>query len=158
MIKILIKQLLVVLSSSFLLACAGAQTRPAEPLWLDGNSRSDCILSGSIRDYRVLDDANLIVTAGAKRRYHLMLSRRAIGLQGSWQVGFKSTTGSICGGFDELVVDDGMSPQSYRISSVREVSPEEFDSLLVRFGKKEPDFNQPPASRDIDGAEVEELD
>ena len=158
MVKILIKQLLIVYFSCFLVACAAAQTRPAEPLWLDGNSRSDCILSGSIRDYRVLDDANLVVTAGAKRRYHLTLSRRAIGLQGSWQIGFKSSTGSICGGFDELIVDDGMSPQSYRISTVREVSPEEFDNLLVRFGKKEPDFDQPPASRDVDGAEVEELD
>ena len=115
-------------------------------------------MSGSIRDYRVLDDANLVVTAGAKRRYHLMLSRRAIGLQGSWQIGFKSSTGSICGGFDELIVDDGMNPQSYRIRTIREVSPEEFDNLLVRFGKKEPDFDQPPVSRDVDGAEVEELD
>lgn len=152
------KQIVIVISSCILLGCAGVQSRPAEPLWLDGSGRSDCILSGSIRDYRVLDDANLIVTAGAKRRYHVMLSGRATGLRGSWQVGFKSNTGSICGGFDELIVDDGMSPQAYRISSIREVSPEQYEELLVRFGEREPDIKQAPASQEIEGAEVEELD
>ena len=155
---ILLNSLLILVFSCILAGCAGAQSRPAEPLWLDGGGRSDCISSGSIRDYRVLDDANLIVTAGAKRRYHVMLSRRATGLRGSWQIGFKSTTGSICGGFDELIVDDGMSPRSYRISSIREVSPEEYEQILVRFEKREPDFRQTPASKEIEGAEVEELD
>ena len=156
--NIYLSQLVVLFFSCLLSACAGAQSRPAEPLWLDGGGRSDCISSGSIRDYRVLDDANLIVTAGAKRRYHVMLSRNATGLRGSWQIGFKSTTGSICGGFDELIVDDGMSPRSYRISSIREVSPEEYEEILVRLGKMEPDIRQAPASKEIEGAEVEELD
>ena len=153
-----LKQLLILICSCLLSGCAGAQSRPAEPLWLEETSRSDCISSGSIRDYRVLDDANLIVTASAKRRYLVMLSRRAPGLRGSWQVGFKSTTGSVCGGFDELIVDDGMSPRAYRISAIREVSPEEYEEILVRFGKMEPDVRQTPASREIEGAEVEELD
>ena len=106
----------------------------------------------------MLDDANLIVTAGAKRRYYVMLSRRAPGLRGSWQIGFKTTTGSVCGGFDELIVDDGMSPRAYRISAIREVSPEEYEEILVRFGKMGPDVRQAPASKEIEGAEVEELD
>lgn len=156
--NIYLKQLLIFFFSCSISGCAHAQSRPAEPLWLEGTSRSDCISSGSIRDYRVLDDANLIVTASAKRRYLVMLSRRAPGLQGSWQVGFKSTTGSVCGGFDELIVDDGMSPRAYRISAIREVSPEEYEEILVRFGKMGPDVRQAPASREVEGAEVEELD
>ena len=156
--NIYLKQIVIILFSCFLSGCASAQSRPAEPRRLDGSGRSDCISSGSSRDYRVLDDANLIVTAGAKRRYYVMLSRRAPGLRGSWQIGFKSATGSVCGGFDELIVDDGMSPRAYRISAIREVSPEEYEEILVRFGKMEPDFRQAPASKEIEGAEVEELD
>lgn len=156
--KLVLIQILISFSSCFLLSFAGAQSRPAEPLWLDETRRSDCISSGSIRDYQVLDDANLVVTAGAKRRYHVQLYGRAAGLRGSWQIGFKSSTGSICGGFDELIVDDGMNSRGYRIKSVREVSPEEYENLLVRFGKKEPDVKQAPAPEEIEGAEVEELD
>ena len=156
--KLVLIQIAIAFSSCTLLDFAGAQSRPAEPLWLDETGRSDCISSGSIRDYQVLDDANLIVTAGAKRRYHVQLHRRAPGLQGSWQIGFKSTTGLICGGFDELIVDDGMGPRGHRISSIRKVSPEEYENLLVRFGKKEPAIKQAPAPKEIEGAEVEELD
>ena len=146
--------------SSLLLACASTEKAADELGAAPETRRSDCILAGSIRDYQVLDDANLVVTEGAKRRYHITLSRRAIGLRSSWQIGFRSTTGTVCAGFGELIVDDGIGPERYRIGSIRQLTPQEYERLLVRFGKKEaePEIEQTPASKEIDGAEVEELD
>lgn len=153
-----LKQAVIVLYSSCLIACAG----PGEPVELaadGGESRSrDCISQSSIRDYQVLDDSNLIVTAAVKRKYHVILSRRAFGLRSTWKIGFRSPTGMICPNSGELVFDDGMALERIHISSVRELTPDELDELLIRFGKKEPEFEQAPVTEDVDGAEVEELD
>jgi hypothetical protein len=105
-----------------------------------------------------LDDANLIVTGGGSRKYHVTLSRRAIGLRSSWSIGFRSTTRQICAGFDEVVVDDGLGPDRFRIASIRRLTPDELDALLIRFGKKEPEIEPAPVSTEVEGAEVEELD
>jgi len=51
-----------------------------------------------------------------------------------------------------------MSNDSIGIMSIRELSPEEHEGLLIQFGKKEPEIEQTPAPRDVEGAEVEELD
>ena len=118
----------------------------------------DCISQGSIRDYTVLDDQNLIVIQGASRKYHVELSRRAHGLRSSRAIGFKSQTGRICGGFDDLVVDDGYRPETIRISSIRRLSPESEEDLLIRFGKIEPEYEQARPPENVEGAEVEELD
>jgi hypothetical protein len=48
--------------------------------------------------------------------------------------------------------------ESIRVASIRELSPEEEEDLLIRYGKKEPEFEQTPAPREVTGAEVEELD
>jgi hypothetical protein len=41
---------------------------------------------------------------------------------------------------------------------VRRLTPEDEHDLLVRFGKKEPDYTEPRQTEQVDGAEVEELD
>jgi len=153
-----LKQLFITFLSSSFLACAGS-SEPSDP----GDSaavsaRSDCISTRTIRDYRVLDDANLVVTANANRKYHVSLSRRAVGLRASWKIGFRSTSGRICSGFDEIIVDDGLGPESIRIAGIRELTPEEHEELLVRFGKMEPTTEQAPAIESVESAEVEELD
>jgi hypothetical protein len=48
--------------------------------------------------------------------------------------------------------------ESIRITSIRELTPEEEEDLLIRFGKKEPEIKQTPAPHEVEGAEVEELD
>jgi len=105
-----------------------------------------------------LDDANLLVTAGGKQKYHVTLRGRAIGLSSSGRVGFRSTTGQLCAGFGEIVVEDVMGPERIRIASIRLLTPDELDALLVRFGKIEPEFEQTPAPESVESAEVEELD
>ena len=99
-----------------------------------------------------------MVTAAARQRYQLRLTRRTPGLRSTWQIGFGSSYGQICGGFDDLIVDDGLGPERIRIASVRRLSQEDYEALLIRYGKLEPDIEQTPTPVEIDGAEVEELD
>ena len=106
----------------------------------------------------MLDDANLVVTGNGNRKYHVWLSRRAVGLQTSWKIGFRSTSGRICGGFDDILVDDGFGPERIRIAGIRQLTPEDYNELLVRFGKIEPTVEPAPAPESVEGAEVEELD
>ncbi len=150
--------ILAVVFSGSLVACATAEKTPDEVVDEGGSRHSDCISQTTIRDYQVLDDSNLIVTAAARRKYHIVLSRRAFGLRSAWNIRFWSSTGRICPGFSEVIVKDGMRPEGIRISSIRELSPDDLDDLLVQFGKKEPEFEQTAAPEEIDGAEVEELD
>ncbi len=156
--KSIIKQCFIVAFSSILVACATADGGIEEPSrGLESRAR-DCISQSSIRDYRVLDDSNLIVTGSVRRTYHVALTRRAFGLRSSWDIGFRSPTGMICSNSGEIIVDEGFGPERIRIRSIRELNPDELDELLVRFGKKEPDFEQAPATVEVESAEVEELD
>lgn len=156
--QMLLKQLLILSFSSILVACASSDEAFDDEEASARTHRSDCISSGTIRDYRVLDDANLIVSGSGKRKYHVALRRRANGLRSSWKIGFRSVTGRICASSGELVVDDGMGPESIRIAAIRQLTPEEHEELLVRFGKIEPEIEQTPAPVRVDSAEVEELD
>ena len=152
------KQVFIIFISSVLAGCASSP----EPSLGDepeaGAARSDCISTRTIRDYRVLDDANLVVTAQANRKYHVTLSRRAPGLRSSWKIGFRSASGRVCGGFDEILVDDGFGSERIRIASITQLTPEDYETLLAGFGKKEPAIEPAPATEEVESAEVEELD
>ena len=157
--KHVLKQCVLVFFSGSLLACATPGEPSADASLDEDRGGRDCISQSSIRDYQVLDESNLIVTEGVKRKYHVVLSRRAFGLRSTWQIGFHSMSNRICAGMADLVYNDTISRgESIRIHSIREIDPDELDDLLVRFGKKEPDVTQAPAQDDVKGAEVEELD
>jgi len=64
----------------------------------------------------------------------------------------------VCPGFSELVLDDGMGIDRIKVRSIRELTPEEYEELLVRFGKKKPEVEHTPEPAEVEGAEVEELD
>jgi hypothetical protein len=153
-----IKQMLIVLISSSLSACAAAPSEPGNDSNAMKSPGSDCISQSTIRDYTVLDDSNLIVSASGRRKYHLALYRRAYGLRSSWQIGLESSSGQVCAGFGDLLYDDGFAADRVRIASIRRLGPEEEEELLIRFGKKKPVYEQAPAPTPVEGAEVEELD
>lgn len=157
--KLVYFQLLIIGFSCLLVACASTEDRyesAGDPV----RTRShDCISQSSIRDYRVLDDRNLIVTASGKRRYHVELSRPAFGLRSNWQIGFRTSTGQVCTATGDLLVEDGFGRlEAIPIASIRLLEPDEIDDLLIRFGKKAPEEQQAPAEQEVTGAEVEELD
>ncbi len=85
--------------------------------------------------------------------------RKAYGLRNSWSIGFDSPSGMICRGAADIIVSDGFGRgERIRLSSVRALSDDELDTLLVQFGKKEPEVEHTPEPDEVDGAEVEELD
>ena len=153
-----LKQVLIIAFSFYLSSCATTNEDAVGPEDAGETRGSDCISQMSIRDYQVLDESNLIVTGTARRKYHIVLSRRAFGLRSTWRIAFHTSSGQVCSAFSDLIVDDGMGVDRIRIRSVRQLTPEEHDDLLVRFGKKEPDVKQTPEPVPIEGAEVEELD
>jgi len=157
--KYLLKQLIIALSLCGLVACATPGEPTDEVSFAATPSSRDCISQSSIRDYQVLDDANLIVTAGVSKKYHVKLSRRAFGLRSTWKIAFKSPSGRICGGFSDILFEDGFQPyEQIRISSIRELSADDTEDLLIQFGKKKGQTTQAPATEEVEGAEVEELD
>ncbi len=153
-----IKHSVIAITLCYLVACASTEEGPLEGSVGSESTGSDCISQGSIRDYTVLDNANLMVTQGASRKYHVELRRSAYGLRSSRTIGFVSQTGFICDGFSEVVVDDGFSLDKIRIRSIRRLTPESEEDLLIRFGKIEPEYEQPRQPDEVAGAEVEELD
>ena len=156
--KYILKQSVILFYSSIFVACAGTAEPSGGGSYADEPAGSDCISQSSVRDYKVLDDTNLIITAGAGRKYHVLLSRRAMNLRSSRAIAFDSNSGRICSKFSDLIVDSSFGPDTIRIASVRRLTPEDEHDLLVRFGKKEPDYTKPRQTEQVDGAEVEELD
>jgi len=154
-----VKNPLVMLFISCCLAsCAGGDERSDEDEYGAESRHADCIYEPSVRGYTVLDESNLIVEAAHRRHYHVVLQRRARGLKSSRGIVFDSTTSRVCAGFSKIGFEYGGHRESIRIASIRELSPEDHEDILIQFGKKEPEIKQAPAAHDVQGAEVEELD
>lgn len=156
----LLKQSLIFLSLSSLVACAGTSEQADGAVTEQRVGRDDCIPEPSIRGYTVLDEQNLIVEASGRRNYHVILQRRAYGLRNSMGIVFDSPTSRICSDFSEVIVGDGFGDRMdvVRIRHIRLLLPEEEEDLLIQFGKKEPEIKQTPVPKDVEGAAVEELD
>jgi len=152
------KQIFVMIISCSLIACAGASTDENGSAEDDSGQRRDCIFRSSIRGYKVLDDSNLIVDAGGRRTYHVVLVRRAHGLVSSRGIGFESPTGRVCAGFGEVHISGFNDSDKVRIDRIQALSPEEHEDLLIRYGKKKPETEQMPAPQEVKGADIEELD
>ncbi len=152
-----LKQYFIVFFSCGLAACAATPQEPVAESDVDIGRGSDCISEGTVRNYEVLDDANLIVTAGARRQYHVKLVRRAMNLRHSWSIGFSSPTSRICPSFSELLVDDSFGPERIRIQSIQRLTDEQVKDLRYLYGKGDARPEEPPPPEPVDGAEVEEL-
>ncbi len=154
----LLKQYLTVLISCGLVACAASENGSTSEPFEGSQSGSDCIFEGTIRDYRVLNDSNLLVSGSGTRKYHIELTRPAFGLTTTWRIAFRPQGSRICPGFSEMVVDGNFGPESIRIRSIRRLVPEEYEDFLIRYGKKKPEVEQTRQPEEMQGAEVEELD
>ena len=119
---------------------------------------SDCISIRTIRDYTALDDKNLLIWASAKRPYFVRLFSPAWGLRSSFQLETVSRDDQLCPYGSDALVFDSAGRDKARIASIRRVSLEQADWLLVRCGRKDPAAEQAPAPEPLEGAEVDELD
>lgn len=156
----MLKHILILSCLSGFVACAA----PGEPSDEDDSpardSRDDCIHEPSIRGYNVLDEQNLIVSASGRRKYHVVLRRRAHGLRSSWGIVFDAPGSRVCSGFSEVKFrgDFDNRIEAIRIGEIRLLTPEDEEDLLIKFGKKEPEIKQTPVPQEVEGADVEELD
>jgi hypothetical protein len=155
---VLYKQIIVIATSSVLLACASTKGAPDAVKSGATSGRPDCIFQSSIRGYSVLDESNIIVEASGRRNYHVALRRRAHGVRSARKISFDSPTGRVCANFSEVIFYGQSDNGPIRIASIRELSPEDHEDLLIQYGKKEPEIEQTPVRREVKGAEVEELD
>ncbi len=156
--KLLLKQYITILISCGVVACATSENGSSSNRFEGSDSGSDCIFEGTIRDYRVLNDSNLLVSGSGTRKYHIELTRPAFGLNTTWKIAFRPQGSRICPGFSEIVVDGSFGPEFIRIRSIRRLVPEEYEDFLIRYGKKKPEVEQTREPEEMQGAEVEELD
>jgi len=154
----MLKQWVMVLISCGLVACATSESDSTSGRFEGSESGSDCIFGGTIRDYRVLNESNLLVSATGTRKYHIELARPAFGLTTTWKIAFMPQGSRICPGFSEIVLDSNFGPESIRIRSIRRLVPEEYEDFLIRYEKKPPEVEQTREPEEMPGAEVEELD
>ncbi len=97
---------------------------------------SDCISIRTIRDYTALDDKNLLIWASVKRPYFVRLFSPAWGLRSSYQIGTVSRDDQLCPYGGDALVFDTVGRDTSRIASIRRITPEEADWLLVRLDTK----------------------
>ena len=158
MLQLVLKLVVIVPTLSSLLLFPRALADEFDPA-IDLDYRgSDCIWIRTIRDYTALDDKNLLIWASANRPYFVRLFSRAWVLRSSFQLGTVSRDDRLCPYGGDALVFGSAGRDTARIASIRRISPDEADWLLVRFGKKDPAEEQAPAPEPLESAEVEELD
>ena len=152
------KQLLVATILGIAAGCAPAPERETVAEGDVDYRGSDCILIRTIRDYRLLDDRNLLIYGPADRAYYVTLFRPSFELRSSFQLGFESRDDQLCPFGGDAIVVGSLNREEIAIQSISRVTEEQEEQLLVRYGKKDPaPGQQAPAPREVEGAEVEEL-
>jgi hypothetical protein len=157
-LEIFLKQVLIVLYLSALSLFSGAVADELDPEFGLDYRGTDCIWIRTIRDYTALDDRNLLIWSSPKRPYFVRLSVPAWGLRSSYQIGTMSRDDRLCPYGGDALVFDSAGRETSRIASIRRITDEEAEWLLVRFGKKDPAEQRAPEPEAVEGAEVEELD
>jgi hypothetical protein len=156
--KNMIKQIVTIYILSGLLLCFASRADVFDTGFDVDYHGSDCISLRTIRDYTSLDDRNLLIWASPKRPYFVRLYGTAWGLRSSFQIGTVSRDDQLCPYGGDALVFDSAGRDTSRIASIRRITKDEADWLLIRFGKKKPAEEQAPAPEPLESAEVEELD
>jgi hypothetical protein len=120
-----------------LLACAAAPTAErsadgVQPIF------DDCLFAISLRDWRPLDDRNLLLFANGRRAYHVQLFRPAPDLRFDVMIGVYDDDGMICPYGGDAILTDGPMPDRVPIRSIKRLSDDELDAVYVRFGVRPP--------------------
>ncbi len=101
---------------------------------------TDWVRIDQVRDFRVLDDSNLVLYAPTRRQaFHVELMPPCRGLRFSDTIALRGRMERL-GGFagDSVIIQPGLLPQRCPVSSVRRLSETELTELLVRFEGEAP--------------------
>jgi len=154
-----LKQLVIAITLSCSTGLSAAESDPPRVVRDLNMNGSDCISIRTIRDYKPLDSRNLLIYGSGKRAYFVRLAHSSMEMRSSFQIGFSSRDGRLCPyGGDSLVFGSSFSHESVNIRAISQISEDQVEDLLVRFGKTESDQPYIPAPREVEGAEIEELD
>ena len=123
---------------------------------LDYNG-SDCIWVRSIRDYKPLDDRTLLIYSGS-RPYFVRLASPSREMRSTSSMVVDSRDDRLCPYGGDGLIFGRFDPYPVRVRSINRISKEQENQLLVRYGKDKSREPQAPVARDVEGAEVEELD
>lgn len=95
----------------------------------------DCFTVSLARDFRYLDDQNLIVYAAGRNPYHVELSQACFGLRGEHVIALRSRTDRMCGfAGDTVIVGGGAFADRCPVLSVRRLDDEQLQVLLAEYG------------------------
>lgn len=141
-------------SASILTVCAVPEQQSERVTDMDYNG-SDCIWVRTIRDYTALDESNLLIHGTGKKSYFVTLVSPSWEMKSSIGMGFRSTSGQICPYGRDRIVFKGLSQEEVRIRSISQVSADQAEQLLVRFGKTNAGVPQIPEPRPVEASEIE---
>jgi hypothetical protein len=127
------KRAAVVLLLGMLTGGAGSSTSAAPR-----DTYNDCLLARTLRDWRPLDDENLLLFGAGRRAYLVELFRPAMSLGFNVMIGVYDRDGRICPYGGDAIVVDGPMPERIPIRSIRRLSDDELDEVYVRFGIRPP--------------------
>jgi hypothetical protein len=153
--KFSILQIVIVLLSTSLLYKIAIADPPSERVTDIDYNGSDCIWVRTIRDYTALDDRNLLIHGSGKRSYFVTLVTPSWEMKSSIGMGFATTDGQLCPYGRDRIVFRGLAQEEVRIRSISQVSADQAEQLLVRFGKSKAAVPQVPEPRPVQGAEIE---
>jgi Family of unknown function (DUF6491) len=116
---------------------------PAAPI------HNDCMFARTLRDWRPLDDENLLLFGPGHTAYLVQLVRPIVGLSFNIMIGVYDRDGSICPYGGDAIVIRGPMPERVSIRSMQRLDDAGLDDVYVRFGIR------PPAVVTAEPAELE---
>jgi len=116
-------------------ATGGAGERAVETT---GSVGTDCFTVSRVRDFRYLDDRNLIVFAAARQPYHIELGATCMGLRSEFRIALRARSDRMCGFAGDAVIVDGAFTQRCPVLSVTRLNENALQALLVGFEQAEP--------------------
>ena len=121
-----------------LVACASTgESGGGAPTTASGNT-TECFFARNIHDWKALDRKNLIVWETRRKPFHLELMRPCQSLRFANTIALSSRGSRICGYAGDAVVVGGTVPDRCTISSVRALSENSLQELLIHHGQAPP--------------------
>lgn len=137
---------------ALLSGCAGSDTQADSDDESESRSIStDWVRIDQVRDFRVLDDSNLILYAPTRRQaYHVELMPACQGLRFADTIALRGRTGRLAGfAGDRVIIDRPGVPDRCPVTSVRRLDETSLTELIVSFE------GEPEGEPAADEAEVE---
>lgn len=130
----LIRSIQLTAAAMLVAGCAGTDRQVDEVAERTTSVASDCFTVSLARDFRYLDDHNLIVYAAGRNPYHVELSQACLGLGGEFAIALRSRTDRMCGfAGDEVIVRGLGRPERCSVLSVRRLDEEQMQLLVDQY-------------------------